>query len=114
MGPLMNENETKEIQLGGASDETNAGAWHIKAIRSDRLLLMMNHEIRTAVNVILGLTDVIRESELSPNLSRNVSVARASAERLLKESAEIIDLTRAELGSLQLCSTSFNLRDTLQ
>lgn len=110
----MNENDTKEIQLGGVGVEANAGAWHIKATRSDRLLLMMNHEIRTAVNVIVGLTDVIRESELSPGLSRNVSVARASAERLLKESAEIIDLTRAELGSLQLCSMSFNLRDTLQ
>jgi hypothetical protein len=43
-----------------------------------------------------------------------VSAVRASAECLLKESAEIIDLTRAELSSLQLCSTSFNLHETLQ
>jgi CheY-like chemotaxis protein len=110
----MNKDETKETECVSARDETNATEWHIKATRSDRLLVRMNHEIRTAVNVILGLTDVIRESELSPSLSRNVGVARASAERLLKESAEIIDLTRAELGSLQLCSTSFNLRDTLE
>jgi CheY-like chemotaxis protein len=110
----MNQNETKEIQLASACNDATAAEWHIKATRSDRLLVKMNHEIRTAVNVIMGLTDVIRETELSPNLSRNVSIARVSAEHLLKESAEIIDLTRAELGSLQLCSTSFNLHDTLQ
>lgn len=110
----MNENEIKEDQLGCAGDDALATEWHAKATRSDRLLLRMNHEIRTSVNVIMGLTDVIRESELSPNLTHNVSVARASAERLLKESGELIDLTRAELGSLQLCSTSFNLYGTLQ
>jgi CheY-like chemotaxis protein len=110
----MTENETKEVQSGMASDETHAVEWHARATRGDRLLVRMNHEIRTAVNVILGLTDVIGESELSPNQSNNLGVARASAQRLLTESIEIIDLTRAELGGLQLCSTSFNLLDTLQ
>jgi CheY-like chemotaxis protein len=110
----MNDNKTKEAQPSIRSEDTELAKWRAKAMRSDRLLIRMNHEIRTAVNVILGLTDVIRESALSPSLSNNVGVARASAEHLLKESAEIIDLTRAELGSLQLSSTNFNLHETLQ
>ena len=110
----MNENQTKEGQAGNACTDTGAAERLTKATRSDRLLLRMNHEVRTAMNVILGLTEVMRESELSQGLRNNISVARSSAERLLKESAEIVDLTRAELGSLQLCSMSFNLRDTLQ
>jgi CheY-like chemotaxis protein len=108
----MTENEAQQSQLDLAPiDPPNESL--DKARRSDQLLVRMNHEVRTAVNVILGLTDVIRDSESSANLGSSVAVARSSAERLLKESSEIIDLARAELGSLQLCSTSFSLPDTL-
>jgi CheY-like chemotaxis protein len=110
----MNENEPKQTPADRPSEGTHAAEWHTKAMRIDRLLVRMNYGIRSAANVILGLTDVIRESELSPTLGQNVSVLRANAEGLLNESAEIIDLTRAELGSLQLSSTSFNLHDALQ
>jgi len=110
----MNEYESREAPARSASEESYATEWRAAATRSDRLLVRMNYEIRTAANLILGLTDVIRESELSANLSNNVSAMRIAAESLLREGAEIIDLTRAELGSLQLCSTSFNLHDALQ
>jgi CheY-like chemotaxis protein len=111
----MNETETKEPQLAaGPVPETQSTDWRAKAMRSDRLLVRMNHEIRTAVNVIVGLTDIIRESALNPGQCANVSVARASAEHLLQQSTEIIDLTRAELGSLRLASGTFNLPETLR
>jgi CheY-like chemotaxis protein len=110
----MNENEPKQTPADSLSEKTHPAAWHTKATRIDQLLVRMNYGVRSAANVILGLTEVIRESELSPNLGQNMSVLGANAEGLLKESAEIIDLTRAELGSLQLSSTSFNLHDTLQ
>jgi CheY-like chemotaxis protein len=110
----MNDDQTEEVQADSSCEETHTAEWNTKATRSDRLLVRMNYEIRTAVNVILGLTDVIRESQLSTDVRSKMSAVRASAECLLKESAEIIDLTRAELSSLQLCSTSFNLHETLQ
>jgi CheY-like chemotaxis protein len=109
----MDGNELKQTQHNVESTEKHL-EWVAKVRRSDQLLIRMNHEIRSAVNMILGLTDVIRESELSPQLGNSVGVARSSAERLLKESSEIIDLARAELGTLQLSSISFNLADTLQ
>ncbi len=110
----MNETENAKAQRDGAGKEHLTPEWRAKAARRDRLLVRMNHRIRSAVNVILGLTDVIREADLSPAICNSVSVVRTSAESLLKESGEIIDLTRAELGCLQLSSTSFSLHDTLQ
>jgi CheY-like chemotaxis protein len=110
----MNETENTEAQRDVAGKEHLIPEWRAKAARRDRLLVRMNHRIRSAVNVILGLTDVIREADLSPAICNSVSVVRTSAESLLKESGEIIDLTRAELGCLQLSSTSFSLHDTLQ
>jgi CheY-like chemotaxis protein len=85
-----------------------------QATRSDRLLLRMNHEIRTAVNAILGLTELLLESPLTPEQAYHVNVARASADHLLTESAEILDLARAELGSLQLQRVNFDLRESVK
>src|SRR5271156_2616933 len=107
----MSAAETNEAPVGV---EATRAEWHARATRSEQLLIRMNHEIRTAANVILGLIDVIRESEVDPSLRDSAGVVRSSAERLVKESAKIIDLTRAELGSLQLSSTRFKLQDTLQ
>jgi len=110
----MNRINLTESQIEIAGGETTAAEWKDKATHSDRLLVRMNHEIRTAANVILGLTELIRESELTPSLTNKIRAVRGSAERLFRESAEIIDLTRAELGGLQLSSSSFKLHDTLQ
>jgi CheY-like chemotaxis protein len=110
----MNVAENTEALRDGIGKEDLIPDWRAKAARSDRLLVRMNHRIRSAVNVILGLTDVMREAQLSPAMCNSVNVVRTSAESLLKESGEIIDLTRVELGSLQLSSTSFSLHETLQ
>jgi CheY-like chemotaxis protein len=109
----MNEKQNNDM-VANATNDTHAVKSNAKAMRSDRLLVRMNHEIRTAANVILGLTEIIRESELDQNLRDNISAVSSSAMRLLKESAELIDLGRAEQGSLQLFSTSFKLQDMLQ
>jgi CheY-like chemotaxis protein len=111
----MNDDLKTETQFDSIVKEAFATDQRTKTMRSDQLLVRMNHGIRSAVNVILGMTDVIREaSELNPSTYNSVNLVRSSAEGLLKDSTEIIDLTRAEQGSLQLCSTSFNLHDTLQ
>jgi CheY-like chemotaxis protein len=66
------------------------------------------------VNTILGLTELLRESRLSPTQQQHVSIARASADHLLAGSADIIDLARAELGSLRLRSVRFDLHEALR
>lgn len=85
-----------------------------EATRSDHLLFRMNHEIRTAVNSFLGLTELLRESQLNSKQKLHVNLARASAHRLLQSTSEIVDLRRAELGSLRLCTTSFDLHESMR
>lgn len=87
---------------------------HSDVTRSDHLLFRINHEIRTAVNSFLGLTELLRESQLNPKQKLHVNLARASAHRLLQSTAEIVDLRRAELGSLRLNAVSFDLHETIR
>ncbi len=82
--------------------------------RSGRLMGRINHEIRTAVNAILGLTELLLESPLTPEQAYRVNVARASADHLLTESAGLLDLARAEMGVLQLQQVPFDLRESVK
>ena len=98
----------------GLSAERLAPQMSAEVTRGDHLLFKMNHEIRTAMNSFLGLTELLRESQLNPNQRLHVNLARASAHRLLQWTAEIIDLRRAELGTLRLCTVSFDLHEILR
>jgi CheY-like chemotaxis protein len=111
---MRNEQGSPEIKTSQGHNEDYFVDWHTKAIRIDHLLLKMSYEIRTTVDLILGLTDVMQDMELGSDLSNNMDAMRVSAERLLQESECLTDLTRAELGSLQLCPASFDVAGVLQ
>src|SRR6266404_5422050 len=92
---------------GGGHPESAPLPLQPQAPRTDQLLLRMNHEVRTAVNAILGATELLLESRMTRQQSYHVNILRMSAEHLLTGSSEILDVARAELGSLQLRLTSF-------
>jgi CheY-like chemotaxis protein len=79
----------------------------------NRLLARMNHEVRSKVNVILRATELLLESDLNPEQSFRLRMARSSADRLLSESTKIMDLAQAEWGTLRLQTGPFDLRETV-
>ena len=80
---------------------------------ADQTLLRLNHEIRTAVNAIRGMTDLMLESNMTREQRHQANVIRTSSDHLLRQSADLLDLARAESGSLQLQQVSFNLTQYL-
>ena len=111
---MRDEQRTPESVASHRHTEDYFADWHTKATRIDHLLLKMSYEIRTTVDLILGLTDVMQDMEVSSDLSINMGAMRVSAERLLQGSECLTDLARAELGTLQLCPASFNVGAVLQ
>ncbi|GIT90809.1 hybrid sensor histidine kinase/response regulator [Jannaschia pagri] len=84
-----------------------------RALRTDtaksRFLAVMSHEMRTPLNGVLGVLDLLRTTDLSATQSRFVDVANASGELLLERVNDALDITRIETESLHLDTAPFDV-----
>ena len=77
-------------------------------------LSSMSHEIRTPMNAILGMADLLWESELSSEQRRYLDTMRNNGNALLELINEILDLAKVESGRLHLEQTPFDLREMVE
>ena len=79
-----------------------------------RFLTVMSHEMRTPLNGILGVLDLLKTTTLSPQQERYAKIATSSSEILLEHVNEALDITRIEAGELQLTLQDFGLSSFMQ
>lgn len=85
-----------------------------QAEESDRLkssfLANMSHEIRTPMNGVLGFADLLKEPDLSEETKQMyVSIIESSGIRLLNIINDLIDISKIESGTMNVCIRESNI-----
>jgi PAS domain S-box-containing protein len=74
-------------------------------------LSSMSHEIRTPMNAVLGMADVLWESDLSAEQRRYLDIIRNNGVTLLDLINDILDLAKVESGQLRFEEVDFDIRE---
>src|ERR1700756_5546407 len=79
-----------------------------------QFLANMSHEIRTPLNGVLGMLELIRQTELGATQQRFVETARRSADTLLGVINGVLDVSKIEAGRVELEHSAFDLRTLVE
>ncbi|ABK43168.1 PAS/PAC sensor hybrid histidine kinase [Magnetococcus marinus MC-1] len=100
----MTERKQYEQRLESARQQADAG----NRAKSE-FLAVMSHEIRTPLNAIMGMGDLLGETALSPVQRHYLSISQHAGETLVELIEDILDLSRIEVGELELEPAPFEV-----
>jgi PAS domain S-box-containing protein len=79
-----------------------------------QFLAVVSHEVRTPLNGVLGMTELLAGTHLTDQQREYVTTARRSGEALLAILSDILDFSKGDAGKLELERVEFDLRSCLE
>ena len=73
----------------------------------------ISHEIRTPVNTVCGMSEMILREEISDNVRENIFNIQAAGRNLLSIISDVLDFSELEYGKMELVEEPYNLTSTI-
>jgi len=83
-------------------------------LAKSQFLANMSHEVRTPMNGILGMTELLGQCELSPQQKDFVGIIQRSGDALLTIINDILDFSKIEAGQLIIDPAPFDMKDCIE
>ena len=106
---VLQELRASQASLAHARDAALEGT----RLKSE-FLATVSHEIRTPMNGVLGMTDWLLDTDLTPEQRDCADTIRTSGHALLSIINDILDFSNIDSGKLQLEKVNFNMHRLLE